>query len=120
MDVTVFYAWQSDRPGKINRHFIRDAASDACKRITDDSTNHFRLTFDSDTRGVAGMCDIPATILEKIDTCDGFLTDLTFVGKTDDGTDREKLVPNPNVVFELGSVGKLLFHGGWGMAQTMV
>ncbi len=66
MDVTVFYAWQEDRPKKLNRYLIRDAAKAACKRITDDSTNEFAVSLDEATLGTPGMCDIPNTILEKV------------------------------------------------------
>lgn len=99
MKVTVFYAWQSDSPEEANRFFIRDAAKEACKRINDDPSNKWDLKLDSDTQGTAGMCDIPATILSKIESCDIFLCDLTLVGQTFDGS---KKLPNSNVVFELG------------------
>ncbi len=105
MDVTIFYAWQSDRPGKVNRHLIRTAAADACDRITQDQSNPWRVLLDSDTQGVAGMCDIPNTILEKIQKCDIFLADLTLVGSA--AGDTSKLFPNPNVVFELGYAARL-------------
>jgi hypothetical protein len=110
MNATVFYAWQSDRPRKVTRDLIRDAAEAACKRITEDTSYPWGLTLDSDTRGVAGMCDIPNTILEKIKRCDIFLADLTFVGKTEDSED-EQLMPNANVLFELGSAaGSISFE----------
>ena len=101
MNATVFYAWQSDRPGKLNKNLIRRAAEAACSRITEDASNPWNVTLDSDTQGVAGMCDIPNTILDKIKTCSMFLADLTFVGRTEDSQD-EKRIPNPNVLFELG------------------
>ncbi|QDT82000.1 hypothetical protein Mal35_54910 [Gimesia maris] len=100
MEITVFYAWQSDRPRKVNQFLIRDAAKQACERITNDSSNEWILNLDSDTQGEAGMCDIPNTILKKIKECDIFLADLTIVGKTDE--ENEKLLPNSNVVMELG------------------
>jgi hypothetical protein len=100
MEITVFYAWQSDRPGSVNRHLIRKAAEAACKRISEDTSNHWAVRLDSDTKGEAGMCDIPNTILKKIKACDIFLADLTFVSPTEGNP--EKLIPNPNVVFELG------------------
>src|SRR5262249_1138115 len=84
-----------------NHYLIRDAAQDACKRISDDKTNPWQVTLDSDTQGEAGMCDIPNTILKKIEKSDIMLADLTLVGRIDG--EREKLTPNPNVVFELGS-----------------
>ncbi|OHB83656.1 MAG: hypothetical protein A2V98_25035 [Planctomycetes bacterium RBG_16_64_12] len=105
MQVTVFYAWQDDRPGKSNRYLIRDAAKEACRRITEDPANDYAVALDEATRGVPGMCDIPNTILEKIQACDVLLADLTFVGKTDANKDKDddvKLISNPNVLFELG------------------
>ncbi len=101
MNVTAFYAWQSDRPSKVNRNLIRNAAEAACQRITEDESNHWSLKIDSDTQGVAGMCDIPNTILEKIKNCSMFLADLTFVGNTDDDLGTQQM-PNSNVLFELG------------------
>jgi hypothetical protein len=102
MDVTVFYAWQDDRPGKMNRYLIRDAAKDACQRISDDRGNDFTVHLDQDTEGRPGMCDIPNTILEKIRDCDVLLADLTFVGRTDAEAKHQKQISNPNVLMELG------------------
>ncbi len=106
MEMTVFYAWQSDRPGNVNHYLIRDAAKDACERISDDESNDWNLMLDSDTKGVAGMCDIPNTILKKIRSADMFLGDLTIVGKTEN--DPPKLLPNTNVVIELGYAARHL------------
>ncbi len=106
MDITIFYAWQSDRPGKVNHHLIREAAEAACARISDDESNDWEVAIDSDTQGEAGMCDIPNTILQKIEKCDIFLADLTLVGTTD--ADTTKHIPNPNVVFELGYAARQL------------
>jgi hypothetical protein len=66
MDVTIFYAWQTDRPEKVNLDLIRAAALAACERITKDKSNGWRVSLDSDTQGVAGMCDIPNIILKKM------------------------------------------------------
>ena len=109
MEVTVFYAWQADRSAKTNRCFIRDAAKVACERITRDAVTPWSVTLDSDTQGVAGMCDIPNTIQEKIQNCDIFLADLSFVGRTDDARGDTKQMPNLNVLFELGFAAKC--HG---------
>jgi hypothetical protein len=106
VDITIFYAWQSDRPGNVTRHLIRDAAREACERISDDETNDWNLVLDSDTKGVAGMCDIPNTILKKIRKSNIFLGDLTIVGKSE-GT-SPKLLPNTNVVIELGYAARHL------------
>jgi hypothetical protein len=98
MDVTVFYAWQADRPIKVNQALIRDAASAACARISADGSNPWQMKLDQGAEGALGMCDIPNEILKKIKKCDIFLADLTLVGKTDGG----KALPNSNVTFELG------------------
>jgi hypothetical protein len=99
MQVTVFYAWQSDTPEQCNRTLIRRAAEAACARITSDPDNDWEVRLDYDTKGVVGMCDIPREILKKIKDCDIFLADLTLVGASENG---KKKLPNPNVVFELG------------------
>lgn len=106
MNITIFYAWQSDRPGKVNHHLIREAAEAACARISVDESNDWVVAVDSDTQGEAGMCDIPNTILQKIERCDIFLADLTLIGTTD--SDATKQIPNPNVVFELGYAARQL------------
>jgi hypothetical protein len=104
MDIKIFYAWQDDRPGKINRYLIRNAAQDACKQITEDQSNGYNLIWDESTIGVPGMCDIPNEILKKIIKCDIFLADLTFVGKSEIKAvdEKEQLISNPNVIMELG------------------
>src|SRR5690348_13156874 len=76
MDVTIFYAWQTERPE--NLELIRTTAQAACEPITRDTSYGWRVTLDSDTQGVAGMCDIPIVILKKIRECDIFLGDLTY------------------------------------------
>jgi hypothetical protein len=108
MDATIFYAWQSDRPAKTNRYLIRDAAIAACERITCDPTNPWSVTLDSGTQGIAGMCDIPNTILEKIERCDIFLADLTFVARTEVSEGEPQQMSNANVLFELGYAAKCL------------
>ena len=104
MDITVFYAWQDDRPGKVNRYLIRDAALEACRQITEDIAIGHSLKLDQDTAGRPGMCDIPNTILKKIRDCDILLADLTFVGQseTKSANAKPQLVTNPNVTLELG------------------
>ena len=103
---TVFYAWQSDRDSKLTRYFIRDAAEEAIKTLATHPTieDAERLVLDHDTKGVGGMPDIVHTILDKIDACSIFLADLTFAGKSEPGTAQgnPKLLPNPNVMIELG------------------
>jgi hypothetical protein len=102
----VFYAWQSDRPSGRNRYFIQKAATEAAAKLTADSSCGYAVRIDQDTTGEPGLCDIPATILKRIDNSDAFLCDLTYVaesGAEDDAEDFEpRLCSNPNVLFELG------------------
>lgn len=99
---TVFYAWQSDTDGKINKFFIRDALEKALARINNDPTIEDSPRLDHDTKNVAGIPEIASTILTKIDVCSVFLADLTMVGRTNPSDKEPKLLPNPNVTLELG------------------
>ncbi len=106
-EFVVFYAWQSDRPGNRTRYLIQEAAAAAAQEINGDETSPYSVRIDQDTQGVPGLCDIPATILEKIDSADAFLCDLTYVATTQadaDGDDEfvQRFCSNPNVLFELG------------------
>jgi hypothetical protein len=96
--IVAFYAWQSDTPEKFNRHLIRIALEDAAKRLTDDPTIDAQLIVDYDTEGVPGTPPISQTILNKIDACDIFIPDVSFVARTEAG----KFVPNPDVMTEYG------------------
>jgi hypothetical protein len=96
--ITAFYAWQSDTPQQFNRHLIRTALEEAAQRISADSSLNVEILIDSDTEGVLGQPPVTVTILAKIDSCDIFVPDLTFVACTDGG----KLIPNPNVMTEYG------------------
>jgi hypothetical protein len=97
-EFVVFFAWQSDRPAKVTRSPIGDALLLVAKNITNDASMRTHVRIDSDTQGVLGHVLVIDTILEKIDVCDAFVPDLTFVAVTEDG----KHVPNPNVLLEYG------------------
>ncbi len=97
-EFVVFYAWQSDRLERLNRHLIRFALNLAGENISNDANVGVRVRIDADTEGVLGHVPVTATILEKIADCDAFVPDLTFVSETDSG----KLVCNPNVMLEYG------------------
>lgn len=111
MASTIFYAWQSDLPGNTNRNFIERAIKDAIDDIHAGDTLESapRFEFDKDTQGVPGSPAITDTIFDKIDKCGAFVADVTPVValKTDEGT---KLIPNPNVLIELGYAVK---SAGW-------
>ena len=105
-EFVVFYAWQSDRPATQCRNLIRDALDNAATTLNDDADVKKTVRIDQDTQDVPGLCDIPAVIQAKIESCDAFVADLTYVAVTDDG----KHCPNPNVLFELGFAFKAV---GW-------
>ena len=90
-DFIVFYAWQSDTVQRHNRFLIRMALEEAARRISADVVIGTRVRIDLDTEGVLGQPPITDTILGKIQTCDVFVPDFTFVATTEGG----KLVPNP-------------------------
>jgi hypothetical protein len=96
--IIVFYAWQSDRPTRINRNLIRKALDEAAERITRDGSVGVDILIDADTEGVVGTPPVTETILGKIAAADVFVPDLAFVAETDAG----KLIPNPNVMIEYG------------------
>lgn len=102
----VFYSWQSDLPNATNRTFIADALARACEQVSKNPEIEESPRVDQDTQGVPGSPAIPATIMEKIDECQVFVADVSicFTGP------KDKLAPNPNVLYELGyAVARL----GW-------
>ena len=112
MEISIFYAWQSDRHKKTNKYFIQEAAERALMRICDDPSIEFFPTLDYDTKDVPGMPEITTTILKKIRECHIFLADLTFIASTEAETSdvKSKFISNPNVLFELGYAFNVL---GW-------
>jgi hypothetical protein len=95
----VFYSWQSDLPDAINRQAIRSGLRVASNKFEADNPAA-RVIIDEATRGAPGSPNIPATILEKIRSCDVFVCDITTINS---GAAVEfRRVPNPNVAFELG------------------
>lgn len=61
---------------------------------------------EKDTEGVSGAPNIVQTIFNKIDECSIFIADITFIAKSD----KNKFIPNPNVMLELGYAVKTI---GW-------
>jgi len=95
----VFYSWQSDTPGAMNRNFILKALEDAAKEIAGDDSIDVEPVVDRDTQNVAGSPDIGNTILAKIRAADVVVTDVTIINQ---GSSGERLTPNPNVLVEVG------------------
>jgi hypothetical protein len=113
LEFKVFYSWQNDRPTNRNRYFIRDATEVAIKRLASDLVFEHSPRLDHDTLDVSGSPEIVGTIINKIRTSAVFLADLTFVGSSggEEGVDKPRLLPNPNVLLELGYAAATL---GWG------
>ena len=102
-EFVVFYSWQSGLPNNTNRGFIESALQSALKGIERDSAISVSPRLDKDTEGVSGTPDIAATILDKIRQSDCFVADISFVAKSaDSGGGEYDLLPNPNVLIELG------------------
>ena len=97
MAESIFFSWQSDLDE--TRNVIRWALDKAVKNLNQENVVEEALRLDQDTQDVAGWPDISTTILEKIGKCDIFIADLTPINGPHSST---KLVPNPNVMFELG------------------
>jgi len=99
---TVFYSWQSDRPGAVCRNFIERALQSAIDRLRAnyevDVSIREDLELDKDTKDGPGTPAVFDTILKKIDAARVVVSDFTFVGQREDG----RPIPNPNVLIEYG------------------
>jgi hypothetical protein len=110
----VFWAWQSDLPGKTGRHFIKEALNEAIDRINEsrdieepDEALQSGMHLDHDRKGLSGSPDLANEILKKIDASTVFVGDVTPVGKgverkNDEDAIKQKSLINPNVAIELG------------------
>jgi hypothetical protein len=97
----IFWSWQSDLPGKVSRHLIREAlelAIDALNQERDIIEADRELELDQDRKGVSGSPDLANVIFEKIRTADVLVADVTPVG----AAASSKKLMNPNVAIELG------------------
>lgn len=102
----IFWSWQSDRGRNVCRDLIKKALVQVAERLTDQLglDESERPDVDHDTEGEPGLVDIVSTILKKIDAAAVFVGDMTPIGKSDGG----KLLPNPNVLLELGYAMKAI------------
>jgi hypothetical protein len=110
----IFWSWQSDTPGKIGRHFVRDALLEAIEKLQvpedieepQERETREAMHLDSDRQGVPGSPDLAATIFNKIDNAAVFVADMTLTGAA--ANNREKHFINSNVAIEYGHAhGKL-------------
>ena len=98
---TVFFSWQSDVPE--NSDFLRSFIKTSIKNL--ETTQNVNVLYDEASRSVVGSQKVEEVILEKIRACDVFIADITPITKieTEEGEKKRiKLLPNPNVAFELG------------------
>lgn len=100
----VFYSWQSSIGGRANREYIRDKINKAFSAINTE------LELLEDSRGSVGAPDIPDAILTKIAKSDLFICDVTPVCTMSLEDGKQRAIPNPNVMFELGFAVRCL---GW-------
>lgn len=102
-DFRIFYAWQSDSSQRTNRSFIETAIEVALKNIKTSGVVEASPRLDKDTKDVPGIPDIANTIREKIRSADAFVADISFVSRVRGvSSDNDKMIPNPNVMIELG------------------
>jgi hypothetical protein len=97
VSIKIFYSWQSDLNSKLNRNFQLDCLKQAIKKLNNEFDLEEPIREDHDTKGVLGSPDIASTILDKINSSDIFIGDISFVSKTD-----KRSFSNPNVLIELG------------------
>jgi hypothetical protein len=103
---TAFFAWQLDTPADQNKSFIWNALNAATSTAASSVVPQESPRPESDTGGVPGSPNIVETIFNRIRNCAFFVADLSFTAKTVAG----KLVPNPNVLIELGYAARSI---GW-------
>lgn len=98
----VFWSWQSDLPGKISRHFVRDALDKAISELKEEISieepERKQLHLDHDRKGLSGSPDLAQAIMKKVRDSAVFVADVTPVGKTPKG----KHLMNANVAIEFG------------------
>lgn len=106
MKIKIFYSWQSDLPNPTNRSFIETQIKKTTKSLSDELPTITEFIIDSDSRNESGTPDLAQTIFNKINECNIFIADVSIINKGS----KHRLVPNPNVLIELGYAAKTL---GW-------
>ena len=97
----IFWSWQSNSPGKTNRHFIKAALEAAVAALAGeyDLEDADRLSVSTMTpRACLAPPRLFPVLMDKIANSAVFVADVTPVAKTANG----KALPNANVMIELG------------------
>lgn len=98
---TIFFSWQSDN--KPVRNKIQKALRTAVEEIGKEIVEADRPELDSDTQGNFSSEEIMDTIFKKIENASIFIADATPIANT-----NGKLIPNPNVMAEIGYALKVM------------
>jgi hypothetical protein len=101
---SVFYSWQSYIGGYANKSYIKDKIISAFNELS------ISIELLEDSRGSTGAPDIPNAILTKIGKSDIFICDVTPAYTLVVDNVKQRALPNPNVMFELGFAVRSL---GW-------
>lgn len=117
--IKIFYAWEDDLPRKFNRYAIKTALTVAGAEIEESLSTALgqpiKVIIDEATRDLPGSPHIPTAILEKIESADLFVADVSAINS--EQKDESKKTPNPNVVFELGYA---IAYLGWERVLLLV
>lgn len=114
---TVFYSWQSDLPHDTNKEFIKKSIQKALSKVNQTlkivnspRDNSPSLELDHDIKNIPGTPPIVDSIFDKINNCNIFIADFSFIAKAkmNQHTRLIKSVPNPNVMIEYGYACKTL------------
>jgi hypothetical protein len=101
----IFYSWQSYER-RTNFNFIEESIDRAIKLLKRDDSVLIEPVMDRDTAGIPGSPTIDQAIFDKIAQADIFICDVSFINPRS----TERLIPNPNVMLELGYA---IAHLGW-------
>lgn len=89
----IFLSWQSDTNG--NKQFLERAL----EKFVNENEGYEVVSAD---RNPEGDDDIVGVILERIDVADYIVADVSIINSEDKSLEGKRLVPNPNVMYELG------------------
>ena len=101
----VFWSWQSDRPAKTGRRFIRRALLEAIEKLKEqleveeplERERKEALHLDQDRQGVSGSPDLVRAIFSKIDATTVFVGDVTPVSLIREQTRGGKKCPKSGI-----------------------
>lgn len=108
-----FFSWQMDSPKCENYSYLNNVLSESAKELSKKLEKE--IVISTDSRDEDGGDSIDVAVLRKISLCDYFVADITSVRdieiKNEEGkVIKKKLIPNPNVMYELGYAVSTL---GW-------